>query len=142
MARESCRCGGGEGFRHVGVVTSASSRRRRHVGVVTSASSRRAAAWLALVSPIPPTGAGPSSARRRGDAPAYAASTGRTSRCDWKMLAGRLELSRGRFSAVVRLDQPLDKLVDVARLGQAPLGQQVAELGLGQDFVERLRAIA
>src|ERR1700733_15627644 len=42
---------------------------------------------------------------------------------------------KGRLLAVVRLDEPLDELVDVARLGQATLGQQVAELGLGQALV-------
>src|SRR6266487_3685878 len=37
----------------------------------------------------------------------------------------------------VCLDEALDELVDVARLGQVPLGQQVAQLGLGQAFVAR-----
>jgi len=37
----------------------------------------------------------------------------------------------------VCLDQALDELVDVASLGKVPLGQQVAELGLGQAFVAR-----
>jgi hypothetical protein len=33
------------------------------------------------------------------------------------------------------LDQPLDELVDVARLGQVPLGELVAQLGLGQALL-------
>src|SRR5207247_8938122 len=37
----------------------------------------------------------------------------------------------------VRLDQALDELVYIACLGQVPLGQQVAQLGLGQAFVAR-----
>src|SRR5205823_6245519 len=35
----------------------------------------------------------------------------------------------------VCLDETLDELIDVARLGQIPLGQQVAQLGLGQAVV-------
>src|SRR5690348_4647414 len=35
----------------------------------------------------------------------------------------------------VCLDQALDELVDVARLGQLPFGQLVAQLGLGEAFV-------
>src|SRR6266576_1049091 len=33
------------------------------------------------------------------------------------------------------LDEALDELVDVALLGKVPLGQQVAQFGLGQAFV-------
>jgi hypothetical protein len=35
----------------------------------------------------------------------------------------------------VCLDQALDELVDVARLGQLPFGQLAAQLGLGQALV-------
>jgi len=39
------------------------------------------------------------------------------------------------FLLAVCLDQALDELLDVARLGQLPFGQLVAQLGLGEALV-------
>jgi hypothetical protein len=59
----------------------------------------------------------------------------RRSRTGAAVAAGTGILWVGGALPAVGLDEALDEFVDVARLGQVPLGQQVAQFGLGQAFV-------